>query len=423
MRVTQRQSRNYWRARVVVLPPQVRLHDLVLGPEGGWRWEGEEAPDLTIAISRPPATHVEPVGLAMLSAWADFQRSVGREPRLDPSVKCPLTWQIGLLSRLAGRDAPRQRKHTLGPWVIRSEPAFVQNAWFDDIDRLGIPDEGTRDVVAHCLEDLCRNVFQHAQTRGGGAHVAASYDPSSRLVRLGVADCGQGIARDIREHHGEDLSEIGAVRLALEPQVSGSREPDLNQGVGLYVVRRLALAAEGALWVRTGRVVATASGRDPSSIEPDVREEGACWKGTAVASTFKAGLIDQCHQAIWQIRREIEPEGNGDVQIFKTASDEPGWVRVGVTPDVRSVALDRHRALQLAREPIAQALNDDLNVTLDFSSTRTTTQAFCYALLSGAARAVGRSLLRRIRFVAVSRQVRPLILMALHAGFSEGEGD
>lgn len=250
--------------------------------------------------------------------------------------------------------------------------------------------------------------------------MAASYDPATGLVRLGVADCGQGIAADIRDRYGSEFEEGQAVEMALEPKVSGSQDEDLNQGVGLYIVRRLALAGEGAFWIKTGHQVVSASAHSPDLLEPRVEMRGAYWQGTAVAVSLKAGLIDNCMRAIWAIRDQLE---TSDVQIFGRSPEEDGWIRIRVEPDLRKVALDRVRARELARLQVLPRLDEGCNVTLDFSNTRTTTQAFCYALLGAAARRHGPELLERLRFVSVSKQVRPLILMAIHSGFQEREED
>ena len=397
---------------MIVVPPVVRLEDLVTGPNGGWAWQEPLEAGLALSVSEPPLRRIVPVGVAMFSAWADFHRRRGQAPSVDASLRSPYAYKVGLLSC-----------NLIGPSASQVESDLFAAAWEDEVNRLGIPDQETRETVRHCLEDLCRNVFQHARTRGGGAHIAASYDPSTRLVSLGVADCGRGIAEDIQENLGPELSDVDAVKLALEPKISGSHAPELNEGVGLYIVRRLALAAEGAFWVRTGRVVARASARDPSAMEPKVTEEGAYWQGTAVAVSFHSGLIDRFQQAIWDIRRSLEGAGPAEVQFFKSAGVDPEWERVHVAPDVRNIALDRTRALELARTEVASRLARDAKLILDFSSTKTSTQAFCYALLGAVARTHGPQLLERVRFVAVSQQVRPLILMALHSGLGERDGD
>lgn len=114
---------------MAVFPSRIRLNDLALGPPEGWSWDEGGESEIGVSISPSPFLYVEPVGLAMLSAWADYQRQrLGRRVRIDTSMRTPYAYKVGLLSRLAGeRQAGPRRANLLVPTVLPVEGAF-----FDD---------------------------------------------------------------------------------------------------------------------------------------------------------------------------------------------------------------------------------------------------------------------------------------------------
>lgn len=405
-------------AHLTLSAPTLHLGALQEGPPEGWLWDVRS--DVTVRTSGGPLGWAEPVGLAMLSGWALHRRTRDWPLRVDDSLKSPFTWKSGLLAQLAGRPSPPAPKHVFGLSVFPTEHTLV-NQIDDLMERLAIPDRATEEAVQQVIEDLCRNVFHHAATNGEGAHVAASFEPKAGRVRIGVADCGRGIAEDMRQHRGAELSDVHAVRMALEPEVSGSGMPDRNRGVGLYVARRLALAARGAFWIRTGRTLVTASSVSFEDSIPSVTEVGTAWKGTALAVTFHTGNIGDYREAMSAIRDEIEGRGPryAEVQFFQRADDLPGRVRFSVPPDVSKMALDRDRALSLARDQIVPALRAGHEVILDFSDTKVATQAFCHSLVVPLCTDFGPGVLKRIQFVACSSQVSAMVRTGVHFALRE----
>lgn len=100
----------------ITLPSAVRLPDLATGPAGGWHFDNDPKPTITVGKRLSPISYMEPAGVAMLSAWAAFQRE-RRDRILDfETVKTPYTRRVGLLSAFAGRDSPprsREREFCL----------------------------------------------------------------------------------------------------------------------------------------------------------------------------------------------------------------------------------------------------------------------------------------------------------------------
>lgn len=414
-------STNPQSAGTLTIPSTLRLEALSEGPQEGWSWD--DSREIAVRVAEGPFRWAEPVGLAMFSAWAKRRQMLGLGVRIDDSLKSPSAWKLGLLLALAGRPQSGGLPNHIPPCSFTSE-SHMSGRIDELVEGLAIHDAATESAVQHAVEDLCRNVFDHASTNGQGAHIAASYEPSTGRVRIGVADCGKGIARDMQETYGSELSDLQAVRMAIEPEVSGSKQPGSNRGVGLYVARRLALAARGAFWVRTSGIQATASSLSPEDSAPHLREMPSRWEGTAVAVTFLVDKIKDYRRTMDAIRDDIEGRGPhfAEMKFFTRAEDRAGWERVSVPPDVGKMALERERALALGKERILPALSVGSNVILDFTNTKTATQAFCHALVVPICMSYGPSVLSRLYFVACSSQVEAMVRTGLHYALREHSG-
>lgn len=403
------------------LPDLHSLAALGEGPAGGWGWSLDGDDNLVeVTVAKPPA-QIEPVAAAMLAAWATHHRRRSRSLRITGPLQSPLAFRTGLLTALAGRLHSRCAE----PGLLRPVQMLGEHTMTDElaplIEQMRIPDEQTSDAALHILEDLGRNVFHHARTCGEGAHFAASYNRDDRLLRLGVADCGQGIARDLQVHVSPKLSDAEAVEVALEPQISGSAQPGINRGVGLYVVRRLALAAHGAMWIKTGKILVEFSAATPSSVEVRARERGEEWRGVAVAVTLKSHELGHFRETLRAILDELDkPTAKSQgLKFFKANDDDPAWQSIAIVPDRNALCFERLRARALATDEIAPRLDRGERLSLDFTGTRTATQAYGHALLAELLQRGGPTLLDRLRFIGCSTQVRAVLMSAANYGLAD----
>ncbi|KIG12629.1 hypothetical protein DB30_01194 [Enhygromyxa salina] len=271
-------------------------------------------------------------------------------------------------------------------------------------------------IALYCLSDLIQNVFDHARTNGAGAFCAIAFDKRTSRVRLAVADCGQGIPATIKPHYEGDLDNQNSLLLALEPELSGNSARDgVNRGVGLYFVRRLALAASGGFCAVTEELSARASAHSPSDFVPRIVALPHRWQGTAVAVTFKA-IGAEYSGPMQAIKDEIEGRGPryADIRFFKKSANAPDWQRVKIDSDNGKFAMDRGRATALAQDQILPLLRLGAKVELDFTGVAKATQAFCHALIVPLLRSGGANVLGRLQFVGCSPRTRSPICFAVN---------
>ncbi len=358
----------------------------------------------------------------MLAAWSRYQRTRAKRTIVaDASLRSPFTWQSGLLPALTGqpRIGGSVVNAVLQPTMFSSESELAGVGEY--IEALGISNDEHSLAATYVIEDLARNVFHHASTHGGGAHVAARYDLNDQTLRVGVADCGKGIPSDIRENLGESIGDIEAVTAAMEPEISGSAQPGVNRGVGLYFIRRLALASRGALWLKTGRVLVDIAPRTPDTISVQPVLAGEEWQGCAVGVMLRLEEFDNFQQILEAIRSDLDHQRSNARQIlfYKQDNSSEAWVSIVVEPDSGGIATDRNRARALAAERIAPILVNRSNVSLNFTQSHFATQAFCHALLVGICEQFGTDTLKRVRFIGCTKQVMTVVRMALEYGMRQ----
>lgn len=122
------------------------------------------------------------------------------------------------------------------------------------LDQLVIP-------IEYMFSELLENALTHGKRSGfrnANVWVSAQYYPKRDVIQLAVVDNGCGYLNTLNTHP-ELISptHIGAIQTALLPEVSCNNDVNLmgdsiNQGIGLTVVKDLALRAEGSISIISG---------------------------------------------------------------------------------------------------------------------------------------------------------------------------
>lgn len=112
----------------------------------------------------------------------------------------------------------------------------------DVVPLLHMDSEDSAHAVRYCLEELIRNVIEHAG--GVPAYACAQYYPGSKKVSIAVADCGQGLFGSLSGNHPSLQNSLEAAHLALKPGVSGATSTRFgaedNAGAGLFFTKTIA---------------------------------------------------------------------------------------------------------------------------------------------------------------------------------------
>lgn len=147
------------------------------------------------------------------------------------------------------------------------------------LDVLGIQHDGTRLVLDYCLEEILRNVEDHADSPTN-ALVQAQYYETRNEVVFAIADTGRGVLWNLRQRHQQLENDEEALIAALQPGVSGrNTRKGSNAGLGLTVSSSLVTGVNGTFQVASGTALRVLKkGRAETQLL-----EGGGWPGVIVA--------------------------------------------------------------------------------------------------------------------------------------------
>lgn len=374
-----------------------------------WDWTCTSG-HATVRSDRP-ISHIEPLPLAMLAAWADFQLARGVKLTVEDSVKSEYSWKYGLLSVLSGRPAPPAgpNAHFFPPTPIRTDQD--RQLLLEQVaPLLKLQDGPQRNALRECLSEILRNVAEHADSPRG-AFVCVSYFPGVDRVSIAVVDTGVGVPTTIRRRHAE-LSDAAAVNAALQYGVTGSRSERPfagssgtvdNAGLGLYMVRSAATLSGGLFALVSENGFARSDRLD----DIETGSPASSWNGTAVAVTFRPSQAPSA----WQRRMELMPKPDRKKELISWGPGPTGCTSIQILPTVGHLAEDKEVAKRVRDEVLLPALRQRTPVCVDLRQTRVVTHTFMHALLYEAIGVAGADVGRLVHVYAKDRQVKDVVRM------------
>jgi len=403
-------------ARTLRLPPALNL-EWCTGAFSTKLWP--EAPCTFDVKAEAAPEYAGPLAQALVAAWGAWCRSHEATVRIDDSVKSRYAWRSGLLSGLAGR---LDRWEAVGPDWLRAHvmsEAQIKAVVGRVIGVFRARSTDAGDAVSYFLSELLRNVFEHSGSLHGALVTAGRF--TSGRATLAVVDLGMTVPAHVRRRWplsdgNREVDDEAALRVALEPLVSGSHDRDRNAGLGLYMTRRISTLMGGRFWLTSGslRAVAEPSGEAGARAAPEIVHTATRWPGTAVAVTFNA---EQGRFSIELSAAQQELAGGTlgpRLDVFCKKAPR-GAAVIRVPPDAGSLAQDKVAAARIRDEEIAPLVAEsEAVIALDLRGVTLTTQSFVHALLAAPLRRLGPgAVAKRLRFVAADTQVKQVIRIVL----------
>ncbi|MFT0735638.1 STAS domain-containing protein [Ralstonia wenshanensis] len=278
---------------------------------------------------------VDPMGLCLLHHWFHDLQDKGRQVRLN---NLPLQIESFLArmdlfqgiecvqydNRTGGYQRNDLTGHAIEVTTVRDAESIDVAAarvaaavvfGIPDIDRTPDPDgmvappaEQFTELLEYVFSEILANTMQHGRRRGWNhahATVAAQYYPSRGKLAVAILDNGCGLLETLQTHSAMegDRSHEKAIEIALRPRVSSNRDGELgldmrNQGIGLTVSTRIALASQGQFGVFSGT-----GWRKANSNGPTVSKAIPFWQGTGVYLEFDRSTMGLVHKHV--IVREL----------------------------------------------------------------------------------------------------------------------
>ncbi len=214
--------------------------------------EAELSIDLGHTVFCDPAATVT---LAALAATAE--RATRRSVELRSWDPGGYLSRVGL-KQFAGHrdDFPRKRlvSDRLTSITEVRDAQGRQRARSDVLNVLDVQHAGARMVLDYCLEEILRNVEDHANSPVNALLQAQYYDNRHEVV-MAIADTGRGVLSSLRTRHDVGSHEE-ALKAALRPGVSGrNTRKGTNAGLGLTVSSELVTQVGGIFQLASGDCV------------------------------------------------------------------------------------------------------------------------------------------------------------------------
>jgi len=236
--------------------------------------------------------------LAHVGFFEHLGINYGKRPGEAPGSKdyLPITRVTETTLRARGPDGPLQR-------AVVDESARLAKMIFAD--------ECQQDMLAYCLRETVRNVFEHAQTSECTV-MAQRYNGVE--VEIAIVDRGIGIMRSLSSKYSLS-DEVAALHAAILPGVtcaSVARDSEWdNTGFGLYILSTLGR--------RLGSFRLVSSGAALSASKAGVSTSANAFPGTAIKLRVTAADADYFSNLVQQIVNEGEKK-TGHVEQSRRAS-------------------------------------------------------------------------------------------------------
>lgn len=238
------------------------------------------------------------------------------------------------------------------------------------------------DTLRYVLSELLYNTLEHGKMFGS-QHIRGRRIPSiaqfawykrSNEIQFIIADIGMGIKNHIEQAYPGQLSHIDAIRLSTKPQRSGTfgrSDPYTdknNAGMGLYISSNIIKRLNAEMHIISGDGLLHISPRDVTG-----RTLNSNWPGTLVLVTLR--LEDEpsflLHSLLQEFRDQAQSEQNNADKEEKSAR-----LYVGINNYFGRYAEDKEAAINFKEKYIFKAIDEGLDVVLDFTEVHSSPHSF-----------------------------------------------
>lgn len=281
-------------------------------------------------------------------------------------------------------------------------------------------------TLRYVLSELLYNVLEHGKSDffwRGHRYPTPSilqftwYEKINELHFI-VADIGSGVKAHLSQAYPGIASDEEALRLAIQPEVSGTfgiQDPYTsrnNAGMGLYLSSNIVRKLRADMHIGSGSGIVHISPADTTSKTID-----AYWPGTFVLVTVR--LDRGAEFALDAMMGEFREHARAEVKARTEAvQQERLYLSVynyfGRHADVKSEAIqyrDRH---------LLPAVDMGKTIVIDFADVDSSTHSFLNALLASSIRRMGLMAYKRIRIVNASNEIRETVDYVLDDNTGDG---
>lgn len=233
-----------------------------------------------------------------------------------------------------------------------------------------------------------------------------------------VADIGAGVKTHLSQSQPGLGSDEEALRLAVQPEVSGTfgkQDPYTsrnNAGMGLYLSSNIVRKLRADMHICSGNGVLHVSPADTTAKTMD-----ASWPGTFVLVTIR---LDRANDlTLDAMMSEFREHAKAEVKA-RTDAVQQERLLINVYNYFGRLADVKSEAIRYRDKYLMPAVESGKNIVLDFSGVESSTHSFLNALLASPIIRMGLLSYKRIRIVNASNEIRETIDYILDDNTGDG---
>ena len=384
-----------------------------------FQWDLQNIP-VEIDLSKCSSANYQAMSLMMLYCWKLSQQKCTVTFTLDgeDDMNGSRVWKMlggpGLFGVMTDPRINFKSNSHKPTFAIRNTDDFKAAAAAIEnfAEQFGVDYQQT---LRYVLSELMYNVLEHGHSdffRHGHRYpmpavVQFTWYEKINELHFVVADMGMGIKTHLSQAYQGLASDEEAIRLAIQPEVSGtfgSQDPYSgrnNAGMGLYLSSSIAKKLRGDMYIGSGDGLVHISPQDVTS-----KGLGKPWPGTFVLVTIR--LDRGTEFALESMMTEFRARARDEVLARDQAKQSEGMlVRMynyfGKRAEVKSDAISYRDKYLLP------AVREGKIITLDFRDVSSSTHSFLNALLASPIRTLGLKAYKRIRMVNVTSEIRETV--------------
>lgn len=270
-------------------------------------------------------------------------------------------------------------------------------------------------TLRYVLAELLYNATEHGRRdftwRGNRlvtpAIIQFSWYEQANEIGILIADVGMGVHAHLAQAYPALASDDEALRLAIQPEVSGTfgrQDPYTNRnnaGMGLFLSSSIVRRLRADMHLVSGNSVLHVSPNDLTS--HTLRN---AWNGTFVLITMR---LDQSYQfALDQMMQELREQARSEVTA-RTTDEREQKLYLHVYNYFGKNADDKQAAIAYRNRHLIPAIDEGKIVVIDFDGVETSTHSFLNALLASPIRRMGMSAYKRIKITRAKGDIRETV--------------
>lgn len=384
-----------------------------------FQWDLQDVP-VEIDLTKCSSANYQAMSLMLLYCWRLSQQKCNVSIRLDgeDEMNGSRVWKmLGGLGALGVMTDPKLnfKSNSHKPtFAIRNADDFKAAAASleEFTGQFGVEYQQT---LRYVLSELMYNVLEHGHSdffyRGRRYPMPAVvqftwYEKMNELHFI-VADMGIGIKKHLSQAYQGLGSDEEAIRLAIQPEVSGtfgSQDPYSgrnNAGMGLYLSSNIAKKLRSDMYICSGNGLVHVSPQDMTS-----KYLEAPWPGTFVLMTIR--LDRGTEFALESMMTEFRARARDEVLARDQAKQSEGML-VSMYNYFGRRADVKQEAISYRDKYLLSAVREGRTITLDFRDVSSSTHSFLNALLASPIRILGLKAYKRIRMVNVTNEIRETV--------------